>query len=118
MKHFRRRMICTFFLGIGAASLLSAADTSFSGTWKLNLEKSQLSGLTYTFSKNPSGTMHFDSAGFAFDFDLSGKEFPGPDGGKVSAKALSPTTWEFTVRENGKVIEKIRDTVNGNTLSV
>jgi hypothetical protein len=117
MRRFTYFAFATFVFGIAAVSLLAAADTSFSGTWKLNLGKSQLSGTTYTFSKNASGTMHFDSAGFAFDFDLTGKEYPGPDGGTVSVTAPNPTTWEFTVHENGKVIEKIRDTVNGDTLS-
>jgi hypothetical protein len=35
---------------------------------KLNLQKSQLTGQTFTFEKSASGTLHFDSMGFAYDF--------------------------------------------------
>jgi hypothetical protein len=42
-----------------------AAAASFSGTWKLNLAKSNLSGQTATISKGASGINRFESEGFA-----------------------------------------------------
>ena len=46
--------------------------------------------------------MHFESQGFEYDFDLSGKEFPTPDGGTTSWREVNPTTWESTQRSTGR----------------
>jgi hypothetical protein len=100
-----------------STSKQAAAQPSFAGTWKLNLAKSQLTGQTVSIEKNASGVMHFDSQGFAYDFDLSGKEFPTPDGGTTSWREVNPTTWEATNKINGKVIATYRLTLNGETLN-
>ena len=68
----------------------ASAQPSFAGTWKLNLAKSQLTGQTVSIEKAPSGLMHFDSQGFGYDFDLSGKEFPTPDGGTIVVAGGQP----------------------------
>jgi hypothetical protein len=101
---------------LGSVANLAAAGPSFSGTWKLNLAKSQLSGQTFTLEKSPSGKLHYDSQGFSYDFDLTGKEYPTPDGGTTSWKASDTTTWEATNRMNGKVIDSFRLVLKGNTL--
>jgi hypothetical protein len=95
----------------------AAAQPSFAGTWKLNLAKSQLTGQTISVEKTASGLMHFDSQGFGYDFDLSGKEFPTPDGGTSSWREVNPTTWEATNKINGKVIATYRLTLNGDTVT-
>jgi hypothetical protein len=95
-----------------------AGQPSFAGTWKLNLAKSQLTGQTVSIEKTGSGLMHFDSQGFAYDFDLSGKEFPTPDGGTTSWREVNATTWEATNKINGKVIATFRSTLTGDTLNV
>ena len=51
--------------------------------------------------------MHFESPGFEYDFNLSGKEFPTPDGGTTSWREVNPTTWEITNKINGKVIASL-----------
>ena len=89
----------------------AAAQPSFAGTWKLNLAKSQLTGQTISVEKTASGLMHFDSQGFEYDFDLSGKEFPTPDGGTTSWREVSPTIWEATNKINGRVIATYRLTL-------
>ena len=61
--------------------------------------------------------MHFDSQGFGYDFDLSGKDFPTPDGGTSSWREVNPTTWEATNKMNGKVIATARLTLNGDTVT-
>jgi hypothetical protein len=96
----------------------ATAQPSFAGTWKLNLAKSQLTGQTVSIEKSPKGVMHFDSQGFAYDFDLSGKEFPTPDGGTTSWREVNATTWEATNKINGKVIATFRSTLTGDTLNV
>ena len=89
----------------------AVAQPSFAGTWKLNLAKSQLTGQTISVEKTASGLMHFDSQGFEYDFDLSGKEFPTPDGGTTSWREVSPTIWEATNKINGKMIATYRLTL-------
>src|SRR5262245_19156949 len=90
---------------------------SLAGTWKLNLAKSQLTGQTLSIEKTAAGLMHFDSQGFAYDFDLSGKDFPTPDGGSASWKELNPTTWEAAIKLNGKTIASYRLGLKGDAIT-
>ena len=46
-----------------APALPLAEQPNFSGTWKLNLGKSQLSGTAYTFDKKLSGVRHHSGGG-------------------------------------------------------
>jgi hypothetical protein len=112
-------------LRIGFATLVALAclggaaqaQPSFAGTWKLNLAKSQLTGQTLSIEKKPSGVMRFDMQGFAYDFDVSGKDFPTPDGGTASWREVSPTTWEATNKVNGKLIASYVLTLKGDTIT-
>jgi hypothetical protein len=52
--------------------------------------------------------MHFESQGYAYDFDLDGKEYPMPDGGTIAYRAANPTTWESTYRLEGTVLVTLR----------
>jgi hypothetical protein len=104
-------------MSFAVTSLLSAADPDFAGTWKLNLSKSQLGGPVYTFEKKASGVMHYSGGGFDTDFDFTGKEYTMPNGMSISGKEVSPTSWDFTFRLNGKVTSKSRITLNGNSLN-
>jgi hypothetical protein len=114
MTNFR---VCFFtVLALGGVANLAAAGPSFSGTWKLNLAKSQISGTTFNLEKTPSGKLHFDSEGFGYDFDLTGKEYPTPDGGTTSWKSLDANTWEATNRMSGKVIASYRLVLKGDIL--
>jgi hypothetical protein len=100
-----------------SASPMAAAGPSFSGNWKLNYAKSQLTGQTITLSRSASGGMHFDTEGFAYDFDLNRKEYPTPDGGTIAYRAANATTWEITARMKGKVIATYRLSINGDLMT-
>src|SRR5580658_3343353 len=108
---------CTIMLILAGAASSAASAASFSGTWKLNLAKSQLSGQTVTIEKTASGKYHFDAQGFAYDFDLTGKEYPTPDGGTTSWKAVDAATWEATSRMNGKVVASFHLSLKGNAIT-
>jgi hypothetical protein len=112
------RFSITTILALAVTSTLTAAEPTFSGTWKLNLAKSRLSGIVYTIEKKPSGMMHYSGGGFEADFDLTGKEYTMPSGVSVIGKELSPTSLELTFRMNGKAVSKSRMTVNGNSMTV
>src|SRR2546428_1271656 len=105
MKNMTRRIVCALILAFGLTSIVIAAEPNFAGTWKLNLSKSQLGGVAYTFDKKPSGVWHYSGGGFDTDFDLAGKEYTMPTGMSIVGKELSPTSWELTFRANGKVFE-------------
>ena len=106
-----------FCVTLAGTSRPTAAQPSFAGTWKLNLAKSQLTGQTLSIERTPKGLMHFDSQGFAYDFDLSGKDFPTPDGGSVVWHEVNPTTWEANIKMNGKSIASYRLTLKGDTVT-
>jgi len=110
-------IVCVLGLLLAMTSTLLAADPSFAGDWKLNLNKSQLSGVVYTFDKKPSGVMHYSGGGFDTDFDLAGKEYTMPNGMSIIGKEINPTTWELTFRVNGKPVSKSRVTLSNNQLA-
>jgi len=117
MKHIAFRIACSLILALAVTLILTAAEPNFSGTWKLNLAKSQLSGPVYTFEKKPSGVWHYNGGGFDADFDLTGKEYTMPSGMGVVGRQLGPTSWELTFRMSGKVISKSRVSLNGDSLA-
>src|ERR1051326_6811414 len=97
-----------------ACSSLTPSEPTVAGVWKLNLAKSQLGGQTFSFQKMDSGKFRFDSQGYTYDFDLSGKEFPTPDGGTAAVVSSDPNTNEATLRMNGKVIATYVMAAHGN----
>jgi len=116
MKHVRGH-VCALAIVLASASLHGASEPSFAGTWKLNLAKSQLTGQTMTIEKTSSGRLHFDSEGFSYDCDLSGKECPTPDGGTATWREENPNTWEIKILANGKVVVTIRMMLSGDSIT-
>ena len=116
MTNTRRYQLWAMVLAMGGAATVAVADKpSFTGSWKLNLQKSQLTGQTFTFEKTASGTMHFDSLGFGYDFNPDGKEYPLPDGSAAVVRAPDATTWDSTFTMGGKVTMTIHSTVQGDS---
>jgi hypothetical protein len=116
VKNNAFRIAFLLILFLAATLVLTAAEPNFSGTWKLNLSKSQLSGPVYTFEKKATGVWHYNGGGFDADFDLAGKEYTMPSGLGVAGKELSPTSWELTFKMNGKPVSKSRVSLSGNSL--
>lgn len=110
------RATCIGTFALFAPAILPAQQPQFSGTWKLNLAQSQLSGITYTFDKKPSGVWHYSGGGFSADFDLAGKEYTMPSGVSVIGKAVSPRSWELTFQMKGTRISKSIVTLSGDSL--
>jgi hypothetical protein len=114
MKHFRLAVL----LIVATGSAASAADVSYFGKWKLNPSKSQMSPLTTTLEKTPSGDFRWvASDGHVFSFTPDGREYPWPDGETVSTKALIPDFLQLTFRLKGKINEIVTFTSKGDTLS-
>jgi hypothetical protein len=113
----RLRIGSAMWVALACVSTAAYAQPSLAGTWKLNLAKSQLTGQTLSIEKKSSGLMRFDMQGFAYDFDVSGKDFPTPDGGTSSWREVNPTTWEATSKVNGKTIATYQLSLKGDTIA-
>ena len=100
------------------ATVVTAADAPYIGTWKLNPARSQLTGETLSIEKTAGGGFHYDVQGFAYDFNLDGKEYPLPDGGTTSWTAVDKKTWKVTNRRNGRISATYRLIVDGDTMLV
>jgi hypothetical protein len=111
--------LLTWMVGLWA-TVATAADAPYIGTWKLNVAKSRLTGETLSIEKLPSGDMqyHYDVEGFAYNFNLDGKEYPLPDGGTTSWTALDAKTWQVTNRRNGKVSAIYQLVLDGDAMIV
>jgi hypothetical protein len=112
MKHVRLACLLIFV----SAAIANAADAPYFGKWKVNSAKSEVND-TATIEKLPSGEYRFEDQGFTYKFQLDGKEYPMPDGGTTSWKAINDTTWEATNRANGKVSAKFKITLSGDTIT-
>jgi hypothetical protein len=110
------RVRFVFLLTLISATVSMAADAPYIGKWKVNSSKSQLTDIV-TIQKLPSGEMRFDESGFTYTFKPDGKEYPTPDGGTATWKAVGADKWEVTNRANGKISATITLTVSGDTLS-
>ena len=99
-----------------AVSPATASDVTYFGKWKLNPSKSQLTDSIVTFEKSPSGDYRFDQGGFTYYFRLDGKEYPMPNGGTTSWKAVSADTWEATNRNKGNITATYKGSVKEDTL--
>jgi hypothetical protein len=93
-------LICILALTLPAL----AADSPFTGTWKLDPSKGHLTGDTFTYSKAPNGLMHYDSGATSSDFGIDGKEYPLGNGHTITWTADSDNSWTSVNKFNGAVI--------------
>ena len=54
-----QRWFSTACLLLGAAGVMTAADSPFTGTWKFNEQKSKLTGSSVTYEKTASGEIKY-----------------------------------------------------------
>src|SRR5215470_4926680 len=94
-----------------------AADAPYLGKWRMNVAKSDVTGQTLTIEKTASGMMRYESGGFVYEFKTDGKEYPMPDGGTTSWKAVDAKTWDVTNRRNGKVTANYRLVLEADTMT-
>ena len=103
--------------GAVSAGAQRPAEPGFNGTWRLNVAKSQLSGIVYTLTKKPSGEWHyFSGVDFMMDFYLEGPRSIAPRGFDFLGREVSPTAWELTHYLDGKVTSRSQLTLKGDLL--
>jgi hypothetical protein len=106
-----------FWIGVTALSILTAADATYIGKWKMK-PKSQPTGKTFSIEKTAAGGMRYSTPEISYDFKPDGKDYPSPNGGVVAWKEIGPDAWEVTVHVNGSVLTTIHILVKGDTLSM
>lgn len=115
----KSQLIATALL-FAAVSIGSAAESPFTGTWKMNQEKSKLAGDTMTFSSAGGGSLRYKDSGQSYTFTTDGKEVTTPMGSTVVWKATGDKMWENTSTRNGMLMVtntwKLSD--DGKTLTV
>jgi len=112
-------ILCSLLaLPAGAAS---AADSPWNGTWKLDPQKSHLTGQTFSYSERPGGMLHYeDGSSVSFDFGLDGKEYKTFSNRTTTWTAAGKNSWERVTRIDGKVFAKGRVALSedGKTLTM
>ena len=105
-------MICSLLaLPAGAAV---AADSPWNGTWKLDPQRSHLTGQTFTFSRGPGGMLHYEDGSTAsYDFALDGKSYKTWANRTTAWTAAGHDTWDTVTRADGTVRSKGRVVLSG-----
>ena len=99
-------------LGFGAVSLAIAADDSFVGKWKLNPDKSQLSGLTYKVEDAGNNQMKFVFGDDAETVSVDGKPHTTKYGNTWSVTKTGPNGWHWVTKRDGKMTSDAMWTVS------
>jgi hypothetical protein len=77
------------------------ASNPFVGKWKIDQAKSQITGATDSVTAVGQNTWKFQYGSFSWTVKADGTNQPTPFG-TTNLKVLSPTTWQFTDKNNGK----------------
>ncbi|MGC1729149.1 MAG: hypothetical protein WA747_07185 [Steroidobacteraceae bacterium] len=103
------------------AGAVSAADSPWNGTWKLDVQKSHFTGQTFSYSERPGGMLHYEDGSTAsFDFGLDGKEYKTWANRTTAWSAAGKNTWDTVTRADGRVLWKghIALSADGKTLTM
>jgi hypothetical protein len=103
-----KRFTLAVALFAASGSIASAADSPFVGTWKMNVDKSHLSGETYSYTPTATGFQYSNGSTVKFDFALDGKDYVVIPGRTVSWTKSGDNTWDSVYKTgNGTVISKV-----------
>ena len=114
------RLLLILALVTGFAIPSFAAENPWVGTWKLDISKSNFTGDTFSYSKLPSGMMHYSNgADFSFDFANDGKPYKVIADRTISRTEAGKDAWDEIVYGNGKELARSHETLSsdGKTLT-
>lgn len=112
-------LICTVF----SVSVVNAfaADSPWTGTWKLDETKSHLSGDTFSYSKGSGDLIHYsDGSTISYDFAIDGKEYRSAYGRTTTWTASGKDAWDQVTKFDGRVLDRSHRTLSsdGKTLII
>ena len=101
----RRLFAIVTLLASMAFASAAGAQSPFAGVWKLNQEKSQLSGDTMKFSPAAEGSIELTTGGTDYSFRTDGKPYALPSGDVAIWRESSPAKWTTEYRKiNNKLL--------------
>jgi hypothetical protein len=98
---------------------LTAADNPFTGTWKLDMSKSDCTGETIRYQALKANMVRYTGGGETYTFTTDGQPHPGLFGRVVSVKQIDTNTWQRTTEFKGKILSEatLALSPDGNTLT-
>jgi hypothetical protein len=115
------KSLLAWILLAASAGTALAADTPFAGTWKLNVEKSKLTGDTFSYTATATGFQYSNGSTTKFDFAIDGKDYPATAGRTVSWTKSGDNTWDSVYKDtHGTVVSKVHRVLapDGKTMTV
>lgn len=101
----RRLCAAVWLFAMIAAANTAAAQNPFAGVWKLNQEKSQLTGDTMKFGPAADDAIELTAGGLTYSFRTDGKTYALPSGNAAIWRQNSPDTWTTEYRKlNNKLL--------------
>ena len=104
MKLFLVSVCVTAGLATFAASPCRAADSAenpWNGTWKLNQERSKLTGDTFSISKAKGGKLRYNDGAVTYDFACDGTEYAVLADRTASCTQISPSSFSIVTKAKG-----------------
>ena len=100
MSQFSRR-IQIMGLCLGFAGSAAFAQSPFEGDWKMNNEKSKMTGEVLEFAPVTDGAIKITFEDRSYDFKTDGKEYPGATGARNVWKKVDDHNYVSTTSRNG-----------------
>jgi hypothetical protein len=116
-----KKLLLVCALAVFAVLPALAADNPWIGTWTLDINKSQFTGDTFTYSKAANGMMHFsDGSVVNFDFAIDGKEYKTVYNRTTTWTTAGDNAWDNITKADGKVLFKSHRqlSADGKTLTI
>lgn len=98
-------VLCSLLaLPVGSAV---AADSPWSGTWKIDPTQSHFAGDTFTVSQGPGNLLHYADGGAAsYDFGVDGKEYKTWSNRTMVWTPTGNNAWDTVTQADGKLLVK------------
>jgi hypothetical protein len=88
-------------VAVASSAAAAFAQNPFLGTWKMNNEKSHLTGDVIEFSPAPGGAIKFTAEDRSYTFKTDGKEYTGSTGAQYVWKMKDDNNYERSAARNG-----------------
>jgi hypothetical protein len=98
-----------------------AADSPWSGTWKLDASQSHFTGDTFTLAKGPGSLLHYsDGSTASYDFGVDGKEYKTWANRTTTWTPAGNDAWDTVTHADGKELVKSHRqlSADGKTLTI
>jgi hypothetical protein len=106
------RFNCAVVSAMLLAGTLTAADDPFCGKWKLNKEKSKISGEQVKIEDLGNDTYKFTFGDISDSVKADGTDQPVHYGRTRSITKEGPNTWKIVTKKDGKVVDSATETLS------